>query len=120
MVLLMSPRIAVAAAIATNSTTLGINGGTLFGIPVLTGFVGNRVIVLDPSALLIADDGDMDVTVARHASVEMDTSATSPPAAGTVLVNLFASNLVGLKIDRGIGYRMGRADAVLYSNVGWS
>jgi hypothetical protein len=119
MAMLMSPRIAVAAAIATNSTTLGINGGMLFGIPVLTGYVGNRVIVLDPSALLIADEGDMDVTVARHASIEMETSATSPPVAGTVMVSLFQLGLVGLIVDRVLSYRMARADAALFTNVAW-
>ena len=120
MVLLMSPRMAVALAVASNSTTLGVNGGTLYGIPTLTGFVGNRVIALDPSALLIGDDGGLDVTVARHASVEFETAPTSPPTAGTVLVNLWASGLIGLKVDRMISYRMARADAVLFTNVAWS
>ena len=119
MVMLMSPQIAVTLAVASNSTTLGITGGTLFGIPTLTGYVGNRVIILDPSALLIGDDGGLDVTVARHASVEMETAGTSPPTAGTILVNLWQAGLVGLKVDRFISWRMARATAVLFTNVGY-
>jgi hypothetical protein len=120
MALLMSPGVAVAMAIATNSQTLGPNGGTLFGVPVHTGQIGSRVIVLDPSALLLADDGGLNVTVARHASVEMDTSATSPVTAGSVYVNLWQAGLVGLKIDRFINYRMARANSVLYTNVSYT
>jgi hypothetical protein len=117
MVLLMSPGVAVAVAIATNSQTLGPNGGLLFGVPVHTGAIGGRVVVLDPAALLVADDGEIDVTIARHASVELDTAATSPPAAGTVMVNLWQAGLVGLKIDRFISWRMARANAVLHTSV---
>ena len=109
MVLLMAPSVAATAAVASNSTTLGINGGTIYGVPVLTGFVGNRVIVLDPSALLIADDAAMDVTVARHASVEMDTAGTSPPTAGTVMISLWQLGLVGLEITRFVSWKMARA-----------
>jgi hypothetical protein len=120
MALLMSPGVAVALAIATNSQTLGPNGGTLFGVPTHTGAIGSRVVILDPSALLVADDGDIDVTIAQHASVEMDTAPTSPVTSGTVMVNLWQAGLVGLKIDRFVNWKMARANAVLYTNVAYA
>ncbi len=119
MALLMSPAVATSMAVATNSTTLGPDGGRLYGVPVYTGTIGNRIIVLDPSALLIADDGDLDVTVARHATVEMETTATSPPTASTAYISLWQLNLVGLKVERVINWRMARANSVLYTNVAY-
>lgn len=119
-VMLMSPAVATALAVATNSQTLGPNGGTLFGVPVLTGAIGSRVVILDPTALLVADDGELDVTVSRHATVEMEGTATSPPTASTIMVSLWSMNMAGLKIDRFIDWKMARANAVLYTNVSYT
>lgn len=79
--ILMSPAVAIAMAVATNSQTLGSNGGTLFGVPVYTGQIGSRVVILDPTALLVADDGELDITISRQATVELDTAPTSPVTA---------------------------------------
>jgi hypothetical protein len=119
MVLLMSPAVATAVAVATGSDTLGPDGGRLFGIQVHTGTIGSRVIMLDPSALLVADDGDMDITIARHASLEMDTAGTSPPTAGTVMISIWQLGLVALKITRFVHWKMARANSVLYTNVNY-
>jgi hypothetical protein len=118
--MLMSPAVAVALAVASNSQTLGINGGSLYGIPVYTGFVGSRVIVLDPTALLLADEGGMELDLSQQASVEMDSAATSPPTASTVLVNFFASNLVGIRLSRFINWRMARANSAWFTNVSYT
>lgn len=82
-------------------------------MPVVTGFTGSRIILLDPSALCVADDSGVDTTVARHATVEFETAPTSPPTAGTVMVNLWTSGLAGLKAERWINYKMARANADL-------
>jgi hypothetical protein len=119
-VMLMSPSVATAMAIATASTTLGPNGGALFGVTVLTGAIGGRIVVLDPSALLVADDGDMDATVSRHATVEFDTAPTSPITAGSVYINLWQAGLVGVKLDRFMSWRMARANAVTFTNVSYT
>ena len=113
MVMLTSPAMAVALAIASNSQTLGATGGSLFGVPVVTGFTGSRIILLDPSALCVADDSGVDITVARHATVEFEAAPTSPPTAGTVMVNLWTSGLAGLKAERWINYKTARANADL-------
>lgn len=118
--LLMSPGQATAMAIASGSQTLGPNGGALFGVPVYTGGIGSRVVILDPSALLIADDGELDVTVSTQGTVELDTAPTSPPTAGSVLVSLWQTGLVGARIDRFISWKMARANAVLFTNTAYS
>jgi len=120
MALLMSPGVAVAMAVATNSQTLGPNGGTLFGVPVYTGAIGSRVVILDPSALLVADDGELDIAISRQATVEMNTSATSPITAASVIVSLWQLGLTGLRIDRFINWKMSRANSVLYTNVAYA
>ena len=120
MVLLMSPAVATAMAVASNSQTLGPAGGRLFGIDVLTGSIGSRVVILDPTALLVADDGDIDITVSRHGSVQMDAAPTSPPTASTILISLWANDLLGLKIVRFISWKMARANAVLWTNVSYT
>lgn len=119
-VILMSPAGATALAVASNSQTLGPDGGTLFGVTVLTGAIGSRVVVLDPTALLIADDGGLDITISRQGSVELDTAGSSPPTAGTVWVSIWQQNLVGFKIDRLVNWRMARPNAVLYTNVAYT
>jgi hypothetical protein len=120
MALLMSPGVAVALAVATNSQTLGPNGGFLFGTPVHTGSIGGRIIALDPGALLVADDGELDVSVSRQATVELNTTATSPVTAASVITSLWQLDLTGLKVDRFINWRMARANSVLYSNVNYT
>lgn len=119
-VLLMSPSVAVALAIATNSTTLTARGGSLFGATVLTSAaLGGRVVVLDPTALLVADENGLEVDISKQASVEMQNPATSPVTASTVLVNLWALNLTGLRVTRFINYKMARANAVLWTTVAY-
>lgn len=117
--LLMSPAVATALAVASNSQTLGPDGGTLYGIPVLTGAIGSRVVILDPTALLIADDDGLDITISRQGTVEFDTVATSPPTASTVMVSLWQQGLVGFKIDRFVAWKMARANSAMYTNVAY-
>jgi hypothetical protein len=116
MAVLTSPGNATALAVAANAQTLGPDGGTLYGVPVFTGAVGGRVIVVDPTALLVADDGDLDLSIAFQATVEMDAAPTSPPTASTVMVGLWALNLAGLRIDRFVNFKMARPNSVIYTN----
>ena len=120
MAILMSPGQAVAAAVATNAPQLGPNGGSLFGVPVHTGQIGSRIVILDPSALLIGDDDGLDITVSRHAMLEMSSTPTSPAVAATVLVSLWQKGLVGFKVDRFVSWQMARADSVLYMTTSWT
>jgi hypothetical protein len=118
--LIMSPAVAAAAAVATGSESLTIDGGRLWGIPVVTSVaVGSRVILVDPSALVVADENGVDVSASTQGAVQMDTAPTSPPAAGSVFVPLWQNNLVGVKVIRFVNWRMARANAVLWTNVAY-
>jgi hypothetical protein len=115
MVILSSPANAIALSRALNQPSLGLKGGSAFGIPWLTsGSVGALLIALDAPQILIADEGDVEVTASNSATVQMDSSPTDPTVSTTVLVSLFQANLVGLKIVRGINWARAATTAVRY------
>ena len=111
----MKPANAVAMSRALNQPTLGLRGGTAFGIPVVTsGSVGNLVIALDASQILIADEGDVEVAASNSALVQLDSAPTDPTVSATVLIRLFPKNLVGLKVIRMINLVRAATTAVHY------
>jgi HK97 family phage major capsid protein len=92
MVLLMKPANAVAIARAENVSTLGLTGGSIYGIPVVTsGSVGDRRIALDAQATLFADDGAMNIDVSRNASIHMETAPADPNTSADVFIPLWAT-----------------------------
>lgn len=115
MVLLMKPANAVAISRAANAPTLGLKGGTIYGIPVVTsGNVGDRLIALDAQGILYADDGNFELSVSEHATVQLESAPTDPPVAATVFVSLWAQNLVGFKGVRWINYRRAATSSAKY------
>lgn len=115
MVLLMKPANAVAISRAANAPTLGLNGGSIYGIPVVTSAnVGDRLIALDAQGILFADDGGVQIDVSREATVQMDTSPTDPTVAATVLVDLWARNLAGFRGTRWINWKRAATSSVKY------
>ncbi len=115
MALLMKPANAAALARATNTPTLGLTGGTIYGIPVIvSGAVGDRLIALDASMILVGDEGRIDVDISNQALVQMDSAPSDPTVAGTVLVSLFQMNQIGLKITRFISWKRVATTAVHY------
>jgi hypothetical protein len=118
-VVVMSPANAATAADALKAEGFGADGGRLWGALVVTSAAaGNHLVMLDPQALAVAEGG-LEVSVSSHASVELDTSTTSPATAGVVLVSLWANNLSGIRCERMVNWRLGRADATLYTVVNW-
>ena len=98
-----------------NQPTLGLKGGSAFGIPVVTsGTVGTRLIALDASQILIADDGGLEVAASNSALVQFDSAPADPTVSATVLISLFQKNLVGLKIVRVINWARAASTAVHY------
>jgi hypothetical protein len=115
LVLLMRPSHAVAIARATNTPTLGLKGGSIYGIPVIvSNTVGDRLIALDASQILYADDGGIEVDVSNNATVQLDSAPTDPTVAATVLVSLFQLNLIGLKVTRFVTWKRVQTSAVRY------
>jgi HK97 family phage major capsid protein/HK97 family phage prohead protease len=94
---------------------VGINGGSIFGIPiVVSNALGTRVVLMHAPSILIADDGAVSIDVSREASVQMDSSPTDTVDATTVYVSLWQRNLVGLKAERFITWLRARTAAVTY------
>lgn len=92
---------------------LGITGGSVLGIPVVTSeAVGTQIILAHAPSILIADEGGVEVDVSREASLHLDSVPTDPPDATTVLTSLWQANLVGIRAERFITWGKARSTAV--------
>lgn len=104
-------------------------GGTILGMPVITsqnpGLIdgaavppapANRIVMLRPDEILLADDGQVLLDASREASVQMDSAPDSPPTATTVLMSLWQNNMVGLRAERWINWEPRRPNAVQWIN----
>lgn len=97
-----------------------MNGGTFYGMPVITSAnvpidTGNDtyIILMDASEIFLADDGGVTLDVSREASIAMvDTSGAKDTAAQ--LVSLWQNNMVGLRAERFITWKRRRTAAVGY------
>jgi HK97 family phage major capsid protein len=93
----------------------GQDGGRLMGIPVVvSNNVGARIVLVHTPSVLYADEGGVRVDVSREASVQMDSAPTDTVDATTVYLSLWQRNLVGLKAERFITWKLARAASVTY------
>lgn len=106
----------------------GTSGGTFFGMPVILSEnipanagsgeplegAGGRIILAKASEIMVADDGQTLLDASNQASLEMDSSPTSPVTASTVMVSLWQHNMVGIRAERFINWTKRRAGAVQY------
>lgn len=109
--------------------TINMNGGTFFGLPVVTSesagltdnsAQGHQVALVNAPEILLADDGQVTIDVSREASLQMDDAPTNPPVAATVLQSLWQQNLIGIKAERFITWAKARSTAVvLLNSVNW-
>jgi HK97 family phage major capsid protein len=127
--LIMDRRTAVALAMKDSSDNffgnVTVNGGTLAGVPLITSssyptntasnsppdYVSSIALV-DAAEILIGDDGEATVDMARHASLQFESSPDSPQTAATVMVNLWQADLVAWRVQRFINWRLARANTV--------
>jgi HK97 family phage major capsid protein/HK97 family phage prohead protease len=122
-VLLMSTTNALALSNALNALgqplfpSLSLNGGTVMGgITVIPSqSMGTTVAMVQPDAILYADDGGVTIDVSQEASVQMDSAPDNPALATTVLTSLWQNNLVGLRAERFINWKKARAGCVQYT-----
>lgn len=101
-------------------------GGTFMGMPVITSenvpSVGNsptdgsRIILLDASQILLADDGGVTVDMSNEASLQMDTAPDSPATGTTPFVSLWQQNMTAFRIERYINWAVRHSGAVGYIN----
>jgi hypothetical protein len=87
-----------------------LQGGRLFGIvPVVaSSAAGTNLIAIHGPSVLYADPGRMEMDVAHHATLRMDTDPEDPDAS---LASLWQQNLTGLRLIRYINWQA-REDAV--------
>ena len=109
----MSPNVAIAVAIATNSTTLMAQGGFLFGIPTTTtAAIGDTILLFDASQAVYGDDpAGVRIEVSREALLMLDSAPSDPTVAGDIFTSLWQKNLVAFKAEYPIRWKLARVDA---------
>jgi len=103
---------------------INVNGGTFAGIPVVSSenipsttgspSEGFPIILAKASEILLADDGQVTIDASREASLQMESTPDSPATASTVLTSLWQNNMIAIKAERFINWRLRRANAVQY------
>lgn len=105
------------------NANLGAKGGTILGgagggVNVITSqAAGNVVATVHAPSILFADDGGVNIDVSREATVEMNTTPTSPITAASVYVSLWQANLIGLRAERFINWKRARTTSVVYTTA---
>jgi HK97 family phage major capsid protein len=102
---------------------LGVTGGTLAGVPVITttasGLTGtnsptqDRIVLVDAAEVLFADDGAT-FDISTQADVQLSTTPDSPATASTVWTSLWQRDLVGVLCRRRIRWEPVRDGAAGY------
>ena len=104
-------------------------GGSILGMPVVASnhvAAGDVILVAAPYVLL-ADDGDVSVSMSDQASLEMldgsleqdGTDGTGATTAG--VVSLWQTDMVGIKIERYINWQKALSASVAYiGDAGWN
>jgi HK97 family phage major capsid protein/HK97 family phage prohead protease len=109
---------------------LSPTGGNWLGLPVITTeavppnvistespplYPAGRIIVLvKPSEIMLADDGQVMLDVSREATLQMDSAPTHPVTASQTLVSLWQHNMIGVRAERWINWLRRRSGAVQY------
>lgn len=107
---------------------ISMNGGVLFGLPVIvseyvpTVSGGAYVVLVNASDIYLADEGGIAVDMSQEASLEMSDAPanTSDTPTAAQLVSLWQTNSVGFRAERTINFLKRRAQAVaVLSGVNW-
>ena len=108
---------------------LGVRGGEIFGVPVLTstgavcsGSPTERVITaINPAGVLVADDGNIEISASDKVAMQMDGAPTQDSAAGTAsnLTSLFQVNSTAVKFVRRVNFIRSHTAAVSYMRVNY-
>jgi HK97 family phage major capsid protein len=130
LVLVMTSAQAMRLALMRNSLgnkefpDIGIAGGTLEGIPVITSenivasggspTDGYPIVAINAPEVLVADDGGVSIDMSREASVQMNDAPDSPETTSTVMVSFWQRNYIGIKAERFVTWKKGRTGACQY------
>jgi HK97 family phage major capsid protein len=97
---------------------LSFKGGQLMGVPAITSSAVARTgspteklaALIDSDQVLLADDGETELTVAKDASVMM---VSDPSSGAASLVSLWQNSLIGLRAERWLAWHVVRSGAVV-------
>jgi len=95
-------------------------GGILEGFPVIASEAvpddsdGGIVVFVNANDIFFSDDGPVTIDASREASLQMNTTPDNPSTASTVLVSLWQRNLIALKAERYMNWKLRRSQAVGY------
>jgi HK97 family phage major capsid protein/HK97 family phage prohead protease len=108
--------------------TIGMNGGTFQGLPVIVSeyvthtSAGATVILMNAQDIYYADDGDFAVDFSTEASLEMSDAPTNNSGTGTgaSLVSMFQTNSAAFRAERTVNWDKRRPSAVaVLDEVNW-
>lgn len=106
--------------------SMSINGGTLMGLPVIVTNTANisgspdfanMMVLINPSEVFLADDGQVAISVSNEASIQMLDNPTNQSTGATVpttLVSMFQTQSLAIKAVRYINWGKARAEAVAF------
>ncbi len=131
LVLIMTQTIALKLSLARNSLGNRINpdltmqGGFFEGIPVIVSQAvstlgsptANMVIAVNAEDIFLADDGNVAMDASEQASLQMDDAPATQDGTtgtGTSLVSLWQTNMLGLRAEREIAWKVARSASVQY------
>lgn len=93
---------------------LNMQGGTLWGIPVIVSqAVGARIILLNPREILIAMEDGVTIDMSEEASLIMTTTPAASPAASQ-MVSMFQTNNIAVRVEQFITWKRAVTTAVEY------
>lgn len=103
---------------------IGMTGGTFMGLPVIVSdyVPAETVILMNASDVYFADEGGIDVSMSREASLEMDSAPTHNSTTPTPaqLVSLWQTNSVAWRVERSLNWAKRRPEAVqVLETVKW-
>lgn len=91
---------------------LKVTGGSIKGIPVIVSeAIGNNIIFVNASEILMADDGGIIIDSSNQASILMDDAPAASPTT-SALVSLYQRNLVAIKAEQWITWAKARTTSV--------
>ena len=105
-----------------------LTGGRVMGIPVIVSdyvphdaSAGSIVALVKASDILVADAGDVEVSISREATLQMSDAPVDNLVAGESVVNLWQYNMIGFRAERTINWMLARTGAAAYlTGVKWS
>lgn len=102
------------AAISASGNHPQLSAGFLLGLPAVSTPGAGKVVALVDAQGIYANDQGAQIDQSQYAALQMDSAPDNPPTGSTVLVDLWATNQIGLRLDRYANWQR-EANAVAYA-----